>query len=162
MVPLHPVRYNRLISVGLSRMRAKMSEDYQIVERMPILEEYHAICTTVGWAEVINFEAAKTALPNSLYGVVAVHAGLAVGMGRIVGDGAIFFYIQDIAVLPEHQGKGVGGRILAQLMAYLRDHAPEKAFIGLFAAEGTLSFYERYGFRQYPDLTGIYQVILRP
>ena len=137
-----------------------MADAYPLVERVPTLEEYRAICVAVGWGEVINFEAARTALPNSRYSVVAVHAGQAVGMGRIVGDGAIFFYVQDVAVLPEHQGKGIGSRIMAQLMAYLKAHAPEKAFIGLFAAEGTLPFYERYGFRLYPDLTGIFQVIL--
>jgi hypothetical protein len=36
------------------------------------------------------------------------------------------------------------------------DHAPDKAFIGLFAAEGTMPFYQRYGFQQSPALTDMF------
>ena len=53
-----------------------------------------------------------------------------VGMGRIVGDGAIYFYIQDVAVKPEHQGRGVGRQIMEHLLAYLQAQAPPKAFSG--------------------------------
>jgi len=35
-------------------------------------------------------------LRNSLFGVVVLHGEQAVGMGRVVGDGAICFYRQDI------------------------------------------------------------------
>ena len=85
----------------------------------------------------MNFDVAAKAIDSSLYAVVAVHKEQAVGMGRIVGDGAIFYYIQDIAVSPKHQKQGIGARILDTLMEYLKHHAPEKAFVGLFAAEGS-------------------------
>jgi len=49
----------------------------------------------------MNFDAAVEALPRSLFAVVAVAEGEPIGMGRIVGDGAIFFYTQDIAVIPQ-------------------------------------------------------------
>ena len=136
-----------------------MEDAYQIIDRAPTVEEYRAVCAAVGWESVINFDAARTALPNSLFAVVALYEGEVVGMGRIVGDGAIFFYIQDIAVVPEHQSRGVGSMLMVRLMAYLRDHVPEKAFIGIFAAAGTPSFYRRYGFGDDPVLTGIFQVV---
>ena len=135
-----------------------MTDEYHIHERVATPEEYRAICTSVGWDGVINFEAAPEALRRSLYGVVATYAGEAVGMGRVVGDGAIFFYLQDIAVVPSHHGQGVGGRIVDQLMAYLARVAPAQAFVGLFAAPGKQAFYERYGFRAHPALTGMFQV----
>ncbi len=54
---------------------------------------------------------------------------------------------------------GIGARILDTLMEYLKHHAPEKAFVGLFAAEGSVPFYERYGFKDYsPSMTGIFRV----
>jgi len=41
----------------------------------------------------------------------------------------------------------------------LKENAPNKAFIGLFAAEGTAPFYDRYGFEDYPpSMTGIFRV----
>jgi GNAT superfamily N-acetyltransferase len=136
-----------------------MSEsEYIIAERAPTLEEYHTICTAVGWAGVINFDAAAEALPRSLYAVVALHAGQAIGMGRIVGDGAIFFYLQDIAVLPAHQGAGLGGRIVGRLLEYVARAAPPQAFVGLFAAAGKEPFYQRYGFQAHAGLTGMFQV----
>ena len=135
-----------------------MTYEYTIDDRVATLEEYRAICEAVGWGEVMNFEAAPQALRRSLYGVVATYAGQAIGMGRVVGDGAIFFYLQDIAVVPEHQGRGVGAQIVGRLLAYLASAAPEKAFVGLFAAAGKEPFYQRYGFRAHSALTGMFQV----
>ena len=107
----------------------------------------------------MNFDVAAKAIENSLYTVVAVYDEQVVGMGRIVGDGAIFFYIQDIAVSPKYQKQGIGASILDALVGYLKQHAPEKAFVGLFAAEDSVPFYERYGFKDYsPSMTGIFLV----
>ncbi len=107
----------------------------------------------------MNFDVAEKAIENSLYAVVAVQDEQTVGMGRIVGDGAIFYYVQDIAVLPEYQKRGIGIKILNTLMGYIKTHAPDKAFVGLFAAEGTVPFYERYGFKDYsPSMTGVFLV----
>jgi GNAT superfamily N-acetyltransferase len=136
-----------------------MSGQCEIVERIPTIEEYRYLCTAVGWEAVMNLSAASKALPNSLYGVVAICDGQTVGMGRVVGDGAIFYYVQDVAVLPAHQGKGVGSQIVGRLTDMVKRDAPEKAFLGVFAAEGTLSFYEQFGFEQHPVLTGMFQVV---
>ncbi|MGC9332605.1 MAG: GNAT family N-acetyltransferase [Anaerolineae bacterium] len=136
-----------------------MRHRYKIVERVATPQEYRHLCTQVGWGEVMNFEAATTALPRSLYGVVAMLDHEVVGMGRIVGDGAIFYYLQDIAVLPDHQGQGIGTRIVDRLVALVKDNAPEKAFFGVFAAEGTRPFYQRFGFDLHPVLTGMFQVV---
>jgi ribosomal protein S18 acetylase RimI-like enzyme len=132
--------------------------DYQIVERAPTLDEYREICASVGWQDSINFDAASQSLERSLYAVVALHHGQAVGMGRLIGDGAIYFYIQDVAIHPAHQQRGVGQRIVGMLMAYLKTHAPAKAFVGLFATEGHLDFYRQFGFSTHPALTGMFRV----
>ncbi|MGC9335223.1 MAG: GNAT family N-acetyltransferase [Anaerolineae bacterium] len=136
-----------------------MSDRYRLIERVATPEEYRALCTAVGWEAVINFEAANEALPNSLYGVVVECEERVVGMGRVVGDGAIFYYLQDIAVMPGYQGRGVGRRIVEQLVGHIKAVAPEKAFVGVFAAAGTERFYEEYGFRDWEALTGMYQVV---
>jgi GNAT superfamily N-acetyltransferase len=133
----------------------------QLIERAPTLSEYHAICAGVGWENFINFEVAQQSLDRSLYHLIAVDAEQTVGMGRIVGDGAIYFYIQDIAVLPSHQGQGIGRAIMDQLMGWLHANAPDKAFVGLFASEGRSTFYQRYGFKAYPGMLGMFTVINR-
>lgn len=50
---------------------------------------------------------AEAALRTGLFRVTAFCEGKAVGMGRLVGDGSMYWYIQDMAVLPEYQGRGI-------------------------------------------------------
>jgi GNAT superfamily N-acetyltransferase len=137
------------------------TEAYRLTACLPTTAEYCAICTAVGWQDVMNFGAAPAALRRSVYAVVVEHGGSAVGMGRLVGDGAIYFYVQDAAVLPEHQGRGIGRMVVDELVAWARRHAPDRAFLGLFAAAGTDPFYHRHGFERHDDLEGMYQVVLR-
>ncbi len=137
------------------------TEAYRLTARLPTAEEYRAICTAVGWQDVMNVGAAPAALARSLYAVVVEHGGAAVGMGRLVGDGAIYYYVQDVAVLPEHQGRGIGRQIVDALVAWTRHHAPDQAFLGLFAAAGTDRFYRQHGFDRHEELEGMFQVVQR-
>ena len=132
---------------------------YTLLERLPTPEEYRRLCEAVGWGPVMNFEAAPTSLERSLYGVVALHLGQAVGMARIVGDGAIYHYLQDVVVHPDHQHRGIGRRLVAAAVAHAQAHAPDRAFLGVFAAEGTESFYRSAGFERHDALTGMFQVV---
>ncbi|BFH63626.1 hypothetical protein PAJ34TS1_42180 [Paenibacillus azoreducens] len=136
-----------------------LPEGYTLVEKMPTLEEYIHLCTAVGWEEVMNFAAAEQSLRQSLYGVTLLHGNELAGMGRIVGDGAIYFYIQDIIVVPEHQNKGLGRAILESITGYIRGHAPDKAFVGLFASHGKEDFYRKFGFNRHEGMTGMFGVV---
>lgn len=131
----------------------------RLVARTPTAEEYRALCTAVGWQEVMNFAAAEAALRHGLHAVVVERDGRAIGMGRVVGDGAIYFYVQDVVVEPVHQGRGVGPRIVAALVDWVHAHAPDRAFLGVFAAPGTEGFYRRHGFERQGGLTGMFQVV---
>ena len=135
--------------------------DILIDQRVATPEEYRRLCEAVGWGDVMNFDAAARALPGSLYGVVAVDGGEVGGMGRVVGDGEIFFYVQDVAVLPSHQGRGAGRAILEALVGWVREHAPDKALLGLFASRGTEGFYRRHGFVVPTGDVGMFQVVRR-
>ncbi len=135
-----------------------MRDEYEVIDRLPTLEEYHAICRAVGWEDYINFDVAAESIENSLFGVVAVHHQRVIGMGRVVGDGRIYFYIQDIAVIPDYQSRGVGGRMMDRLVEILEQRAPEKAFIALFAANGKEPFYRKYGLNNHDGLEGMFGV----
>jgi GNAT superfamily N-acetyltransferase len=107
---------------------------------------------------VINFDAAAESLRESRCAFVAVSEGETVGMGRIVGDGAIYFYVQDVAVLRAYQGRGIGSQILTALVGWVARNAPEKAFVGLFTVPGTEPFYRGFGFEAHAWMTGMFQV----
>lgn len=136
-----------------------MNKDYKAIKRMPTIDEYINLCSAVGWKDYMNFEVAEESLNRSLFGVVVQYKDAIVGMGRVVGDGMIYFYIQDIAVMPEHQNKGIGNTIINAINEYIKENAPEKAFIGLFAAQGKEPFYNKYGFNKHEGMTGIFGVI---
>ena len=124
--------------------------EIELVERPPTVQEYQRLRRAVGWSEATD-EGAEIGLGSALYTVVLELDGVAIGCGRVVGDAGVYFYLQDIVVLPEHQGSGFGARIVDALMSYLERAAPPGAFIGLMAAEGLARFYERYGFERRPD-----------
>ncbi len=71
----------------------------------------------------------------------------------------MYFYIQDIIVIPEYQGKGFGKIIMNEVMQYLDDNANHNSFIGLMAAEGAEKFYSKFGFKIRPvSSPGMYSV----
>src|SRR4030065_318802 len=80
---------------------------------------------------------------NALSSVVLELDGEAVGCARIVGDGGVYFYLQDVIVLPEHQGRGQGARLMDALLGALEGSARPGAFIGLMAAGRGQPLYER-------------------
>lgn len=131
----------------------------ELIERLPTVEEHASLWAAVGWGTV-NQSMSAASLGGSVYGVVIRHEGTTIGMGRIVGDGSMYFYIQDVAVLPEFQSRGAGQQIVEQLLQYIRLHSWPGAFIGLFASHGNDTFYERYGFRNHaPGMTGMFKVL---
>ncbi len=135
-----------------------MEDEYILVERPPTVEEYQRLREAVGW-ESVDAEATETGLRNALFSVCLIHKHEVIGCGRVVGDGGIYFYIQDIIVLPEFQGEGLGRRIMDAVMGYLRSHAHSNAFIGLMAAKAVSGFYEKYGFAERPpDRPGMFRI----
>ncbi|BCG58446.1 N-acetyltransferase [Paenibacillus sp. URB8-2] len=137
------------------------NRQYEILERLPTVMEHNALWKSVGWGEV-DPEMTECSIAGSVHGVVAVCGEEVIGMGRTVGDGSMYFYIQDVAVLPEHQHKGVGQLIVERLLADIekRRISGGIAFVGLFAATGKEVFYERFGFKDHsPDMTGMFAVL---
>jgi GNAT superfamily N-acetyltransferase len=125
-------------------------EGFELVERAPTVEEYRGLRHTAGWGEMTE-EGLATGLASSLYSCVVVHDGMVVACGRVVGDGGMYFYVQDVIVLPEYHGRGLGAQIMGAVMGYLDGVAKPGAFVGLMAAERAEGFYEPYGFRRRPD-----------
>jgi hypothetical protein len=123
---------------------------FAIVERAPTPDEYRRLRASVGWNE-LSPDGIRAGLSGSLYSVVRERDGDAVGCGRVVGDGGVYFYVQDVIVVPELQGVGWGARIMAAVMHYLEASVRPGSFIGLMAAKDVEGFYRRYGFDRRPD-----------
>ncbi len=102
---------------------------------------------SVKWRRLTEQQAEK-ALRYSLLTVTAYDYDKPVGMGRLVGDGAVICYIQDLIVIPEYQGKGVGNMIIESLIDYVKEmQLPgTQIMLDLMCATGRENFYKKYGF----------------
>lgn len=116
-----------------------------IENSQPKIEEFICLRAKVGWGDT-PIHLAQTALDNSLFHVVAREEEKLVGMARIVGDGAMFFYIQDLIVDPDFQHNGIGHLLMQNIESYLSKVALSGSTIGLLSAKGKEDFYARYGY----------------
>ena len=119
----------------------------EIVENKLDVETYLDIRASVHW-KVLRKEQAQKALNNSLYTVMAVENGKTIGMGRIVGDGAVICYIQDFVVRPEYQGASIGRKMMERLIAHVEELRMDQSemMLCLMCAKGRERFYEKFGF----------------
>lgn len=118
--------------------------DAKLIETLVSAEDFTRLRDISGLSPR-PIEAARVGLPRSLFGVqVLVHQHV-VGMGRVVGDGALNFEIVDVAVDPAYQGRGYGRMLMQAIMEYLERDAPKGAYITLMADVPEL--YEKFGFK---------------
>ncbi|HEY9064705.1 MAG TPA: GNAT family N-acetyltransferase [Burkholderiaceae bacterium] len=94
-----------------------------------------------------------TVFANSRYCCFAREDGRLVGAGRALADGGDCSYICDIAVLPSHQGSGIGKAIVAKLVELSKGHKK----IILYAVPGKEPFYRRFGFRRMLTAMAIFE-----
>jgi GNAT superfamily N-acetyltransferase len=115
-------------------------------------EALAALRNREGWSHTEIFQAEK-AMERTLFSVAAFAGDEIVGMGRMVGDGVLIWYIQDVIVVPEHRGEGIGRAIVSRLVEYAKANSlPGTGIaIGLMSARGKEPFYEKLGFYQRPN-----------
>lgn len=133
-----------------------MTTEYTLIETTPSAEDFCRLRKIAGLSSR-PLAAAEIGLPRSCYGVHILWQGTPVGMGRIVGDGALNFEIVDIAVDPDHQGKGLGRKIMEALVSWLNAHAFKGSYVSLVADVPEL--YAKFGFESVrPESEGMARV----
>jgi ribosomal protein S18 acetylase RimI-like enzyme len=95
----------------------------------------------------------QTAFSNSRFRCFVHDGGRLAGVGRALADGVDCSYICDVAVLPSHQGTGLGKEIVAKLVSLSRGHRK----IILYAVPGKEPFYRRFGFRRMRTAMAIFE-----
>ena len=70
-----------------------------------------------------------------------------------LADGTDCSYICDVAVMPSHQGTGLGKAIVARLLALSAGHKK----IILYAVPGKEPFYKKFGFRRMRTAMAIFE-----
>lgn len=136
-----------------------MTDDYTLTTVTPDIADYRRLREQAGLSAK-SVEAAARGLPGTLHAVVVRHRGEAVGMGRVIGDGGLFYQVTDMAVQPAHQGRGLGKAIMESLMTQLRAAALPGAYVSLIADGEAHKLYAQYGFAPTtPKSIGMAQVL---
>lgn len=133
----------------------------ELVDNVLKPEDFVRLRVATGFAD-IPVEHARKALQNGLINVSVLKDGELIGMGRLVGDGAMYWYLQEIIVLPQYQGLGIGTMIVDHLVDYAIKNSSTGKFttIGGVSAKGKEGFYQKLGFNIIPN--GIQKMIEIP
>jgi GNAT superfamily N-acetyltransferase len=124
--------------------------NFTIIPRMPTPAEFNALRLSVEWP-VFSHDKVEKALAGTLFAVVVEDTNReARAMGRVLGDGAIYFHIQDVIVHPSCQRFGLGKMVMNSLMKYVDSAAVKNTNIGLMCSKGREGFYKSFGFVERP------------
>lgn len=135
--PLSAVTWTRADGYSLSTDRARL--DYDLVERFLAEEAY--------WSSGLSRPVLERALANSLpMGLYAPDCSM-VGFARLVTDCAVFAYLRDVFVVPEHRGRGLS----VWLAREIRNH-PDLSTVTtwMLATRDAHAVYAKAGFAPVP------------
>ncbi len=115
------------------------------------VDAYLLLQRKMGDAEDPRHQAEKS-LAHQIYSVAVYENGEIIGMGRLLGDWAIYWYINDVRVVPERQGMGIGKEIVRWLVDFVRRESLPGTSVSLclMCARGKEGFYEKLGFLRRP------------
>ncbi|MFC7679067.1 GNAT family N-acetyltransferase [Paenibacillus sp. GCM10028914] len=113
-------------------------------------EIYIELRRKVGFKQY-SFEDVAMALEKTLFSVVIYDADKPVGIGRVLGDDRVVFFIKDVVVDPDYQNRSIGHDIMLSLMEYIEGKACKNAYVGLMSTPNKEGFYKKFGFIQRPN-----------
>lgn len=117
----------------------------------PTASEVASLRALTGWGAVRE-DQLQTSLDASPHVICARDpAGDLIGIVRVVGDGVMYLYIQDLIVHPDARGQGIARALMTRIMDEIRENAAPNLTVGLMAVAGLEAFYAEFGFATRPD-----------
>ncbi len=120
----------------------------RITGRMPTIKEFQQVQASVGWGKDTNDAKTEATLAAVLHAAVAedIVSGKVIGCALLLGDNVSFYYVKDVMVHKDWQGRRVGTALMRELTDWLERHAPDNALVGLFTRDTLEPFYKQFGF----------------
>ena len=113
--------------------------------------EIRRLYTEIGWtAYTDDMSALERGYRNSLLVLAAYENDALLGIIRAVGDGFTIVFIQDIAVFPKMQRKGVGTALLKAVLDRYSD--VRQIELTTDNTPQTVAFYRSLGFTEFSEL----------
>ncbi|MCF8887079.1 MULTISPECIES: GNAT family N-acetyltransferase [Priestia] len=120
-------------------MKISLSNSIENVEWSRMKEIYHS----VGWTNH-NEEKIKKVFQSSNVVAIAYDEDNIAGFGRALSDGVFNAAIYDVVVDEQYQNKGIGQKVIKNLLAQLDDIS----CVHLVSTAGNEEFYRKAGFRK--------------
>ena len=100
------------------------------------------------WDGCPSREQVTAPLSHSIYRAAVYDGDRIVGMARMIGDLGMCYYIKDVIVHPDHQGRGVGRMLIETMLTFIRTHGVPGTDIAveLCAMPDKMPFYAKFGF----------------
>ena len=110
-------------------------------------EEFILLWETV-WGQGPTLEQTKLAMEHTLFRVSVFDGDKIVAMARMNGDMGLDYYLKDVIVRPEYQGRGIGRMLIDELLKFISENGVKGTdiFVELCAMPDKIPFYEKFGF----------------
>ena len=110
-------------------------------------EEFIFLWETV-WGDGPSLEQTRLAMEHTLFRVSIYDGNEIVAMARMIGDMGLDYYIKDVVVKPEYQGKGIGRLLINELLKFIKENGVKNTeiFVELCAMPDKIPFYKKFGF----------------
>ena len=125
--------------------------EYRIEHNTLTPDEHMALWESAGWGSLD-----RELVENSLRGSYATFAvrdgGRIIAMARLIGDGGMAFFLNDLVVSPYYQGNGIGRELLAHIEDFIRGELKEGwwSYLQLMSAKDKEEFYLKCGYKAHP------------
>jgi uncharacterized glyoxalase superfamily protein PhnB/GNAT superfamily N-acetyltransferase len=143
----HKIRFGHGISLR-GKSEPCMPDNIQIVPGVPSVDELETLIKAVGWPQ------SPGQRPDIGAPAAIAHCVLArnndndevIGCAFLFSDSAGFYYIKNVIVRPEWQGKLIGTALVKNINDWFEENAPEHSTIALHTGPNLAHFYRRFGF----------------
>ena len=110
-------------------------------------EQFIELWETV-WGDGPSLEQTRLAMKHTIFRVSIWDGDCIVAMARMNGDMGLNYYIKDVVVRPEYQGKGIGRILIDELRRFINNNGVKGTdiFVELCAVPDKIPFYEKFGF----------------
>ncbi len=111
-------------------------------------EQFIELWQAVGWGKGPALEQTRLAMEHTLFRVSIFDGDKIIAMARVIGDMGLDYYIKDVVVRPEYQGKGLGRRLINEILKFISENGIKGTdiFVELCAMPDKIPFYKKFGF----------------
>jgi GNAT superfamily N-acetyltransferase/uncharacterized glyoxalase superfamily protein PhnB len=125
-----------------------LPQTVKVIGRKPTAKEYLDLSIALNGSSSMNEAMAEERLLAVVSAVVAKDTATdeTIGCALLLGDNASFYYVKDVMVRPDWQGKRVGTALMRELTRWLETNAAKDSLVALIAREALEPFYQQFGF----------------